>query len=71
MSAGAEFVPSSFGGGWIIPKGAGCRRWLEEYFGEPTESLAPLGGEKGHTVEPQDVADLVTALRADNYEVSL
>lgn len=66
----AEFIPSSFGGGWIVPKKEGCRRWLEQYFGEPIEVFALLGVE-GFIVEPYMVEDMVTALRADDYEVSL
>lgn len=61
--AAAEFVHSPMGGGWIVPLNAEGAAICVDTFGEDPESLAPLAGRSGYTVEPQDLADMVEKLR--------
>lgn len=67
----AEFIPSTFGGGWIIPLSDEAAEICQGIFGEEEAPLAPIGGTSGWIVEPQDLADTVEALRAANCEVTL
>lgn len=54
----ATFTPSSFGGGWIVPKNQRALCALVEFYGEEPSELMPLGGATGYIVEPADVADV-------------
>lgn len=63
---GVRAIPSSFGGGWVVPLDAAGFQALHEFFGEYPEPLAPLGGEKGFIVEPFQTQDLAEHLRSCN-----
>jgi hypothetical protein len=51
---GAKAIRSPMGGGWIIPLTDEGEDVLERFFDEPAYPIAPLGGEAGYIVEPQD-----------------
>lgn len=71
MSApAAKFTPSSFGGGWIVPANDAAFDVLTDYFDE-TPADIPALGDLGYIVEPCDVEDTVTGLRAAGCEVTL
>lgn len=57
MSA-AEFIVSSFGGGWLIPKTEKAQEVFIPFFGEPPAELAPLNGVVGWIVEPWQIEPL-------------
>lgn len=59
-------IKSTFGGGWVVPLNDDGRRVLAEYYGEPATELAPLGGQLGYIVEPQDAGDLAEYLKSEN-----
>lgn len=59
---GAKAIRSGFGGGWIVPLTDEGTRIISEYFGAGPEHIAPLGGERGWIVEPQDAAGLAEYL---------
>lgn len=67
----AEFIPSTFGGGWIIPLSDEAAEICRHIFGEDEAPLPPIGGTSGWIVEPQDLADAVEALRDAGCEVTL
>jgi hypothetical protein len=54
----AQTIPSSFGGGWIIPLTPAGSMALADFFDEEPAELAPLGGTVGYIVEPYQVGDL-------------
>lgn len=60
---GAKAIASSFGGGWIVPLTLDGSRALMEFFDEEPAPLAPLGGEVGYIVEPNQTNDLAVHLR--------
>lgn len=62
----ATFTPSSFGGGWIVPKSRPALRALVEFYGDEPAELMPLGGASGFIVEPADVADVAGYLNRRN-----
>lgn len=62
---GARAVPSSFGGGWIIPLTPEGSRVLAEYFDAEPQPFLPLGGRQGYIIEPQDAADVAEYLRSE------
>jgi hypothetical protein len=62
----ATFTPSSFGGGWIVPKNPQATRALVQYYGEEPSELMPLGGASGFIVEPPDVADVAGYMNRHN-----
>lgn len=66
-------IKSPMGGGWVVPLNDDGRRVLAEYFGpeNPISELAPLGGEAGWIVEPQDAGDLAEYLRSENIAWSV
>ena len=58
-----EVIPSSFGGGWVVPRNDPSREALEDsFFHEPPTPLAPIGGESGYVVEPFDWAECMELL---------
>lgn len=59
-------IPSTFGGGWIIPLTPDGSRVLGEYFDAEPQAIGPLGDALGYIVEPQDAADLAEYLKAEN-----
>lgn len=59
-------IPSSFGGGWMIPLTPEGSQVLAEYFDAEPAPIAPLGGLSGYIVEPQDAEDLAEYLKAEN-----
>lgn len=61
----ARAIPSTFGGGWIIPLTPDGSRVLGEYFDAEPQPIAPLGGLLGYIIEPQDGADVAEYLRAE------
>lgn len=75
MSAPLEFHASGFGGGWLIPldtpAGDGAQFVAESVIGEPDYPLMPFGGKLGWIIEPQDVTDIIGAIRAAGYEVEV
>lgn len=62
----ATFTPSSFGGGWIVPKSPKALRSLVEFYGDEPGKLWPIGGAVGFIVEPADVADVAGYLNRRN-----
>lgn len=66
-----EFIPSGFGGGWMIPLSDEADDALADYFGERGAGLPPIGGTYGYIIEPQDLRDAVETLRAAGNEVAL
>lgn len=58
-----EAIPSSFGGGWIVPLTADGRRALEEYFSEAPTRLRMAGDRDAYIVEPYQSSDLAEFLR--------
>lgn len=61
----ATFTPSSFGGGWIVPKSGQALAALVDYYGEEPGPLAPIG-QTGFIVEPPDVADVAGYMNRHN-----
>lgn len=66
-----RFIPcSTFGGGWIVPlSDAGGDACLDILDDEPG-FLDPIQAE-GYVIEPQDVGDVVLALRDQGMAVTL
>lgn len=65
-----EFIRSSFGGGWLVPLSDEAAETCEQVLGEPATEQPAIGGTTGYLVEPADLVDTVTALRAAGCEVA-
>ncbi|QTH19684.1 hypothetical protein HRJ34_15025 [Rhizorhabdus wittichii] len=71
MSVDLKFIPSTFGGGWLIPVSSEAREAFTNQFGEEAAPLAPLGDEEGWIIEPRDMRDLMNDIRADGWDLLL
>lgn len=60
---GARAIPSSFGGGWIVPLTPAGTQALMKFFDDEPAPLDPIGGDAGWIVEPQQTSDLAVHLR--------
>jgi hypothetical protein len=61
----AEAIPSSFGGGWIVPLTPAGTQALMEFFGEEPTDIAPIA-RRGYIVEPYQSGDLAEHLHNCN-----
>jgi hypothetical protein len=66
-----EFIPSSFGGGWLVPLVEKGREATEAHFGEPPHNQTALGGQPGYILEPWEVRGTIRALREGGCTVGL
>lgn len=64
----ATFIPSSFGGGWIVPYSDQGRDWLEAYFNDAPAFLDPIQ-DSGWIVEPQDMRALAESADAERISI--
>lgn len=64
-----KFIASTFGGGWLIPLNDEVTETYTRAFDDKPAALAPIGGQVGWIVEPQDMRDLFADIRADGYTV--
>ena len=64
MQVDVETIGSSFGGGWALPRTDAGREALAEFYNDEPAPLAPLGGDVGYIVEPQEAGDLMAWLEA-------
>ena len=64
-----KFIESSFGGGWVVAITHEGSQYMEEFYDEEPREIAPLGGEVGWIVEPQDVRQLVESARVDGVHI--
>lgn len=67
--ADLKFIPSSFGGGWLIPLSDEARETYSNAFDDDPAPLAPLDGQDGWIIEPQDLADVLADIRADGFDL--
>ncbi|MGA1853011.1 hypothetical protein VH570_19445 [Sphingobium sp. HT1-2] len=62
-----KFIASSFGGGWLIPISEEARETYSCAFDEEPSPLAPIGGQEGWIIEPQDLATVLRDIHADGF----
>jgi len=71
MQTDIQFIPChTFGGGWLVPRTPYGLGACGGVMGEDPAFLTPIG-EEGYAIDPQNVDDIVTTLRAAGATVEL
>lgn len=64
-----KLITSSFGGGWLVPLTDDARQAYTEAFDAQPEPLVAIGGQEGWIIEPYELDDVLSDLRADSFIV--